>query len=119
MMREEGEELQTRPQLGKGETRRSHCVQQKPQKGVVRREQIQWQKDTKRRVRQVMRGEQQQARPQLGRSETMRSQCVEQDLQGGVVMRDLKRTRCEWSEKLNQLQVNEGEREHKRQKGQW
>ena len=86
MMKEEGEELQTRPQLGKGETRRSHCVQQQSQKGPVRIEQNQWQADTKRQVRQVMRGEQLQAHPQLGRGERMHTQCVDQDVQGGVVM---------------------------------
>ena len=85
-MREEGEELQTRPQLGKGETGRSHCMQQPSQKGPVRIDQNQWQADTKRPVRQVMRGEQLQAQPQLGRGERMHSQCVDQDVQEGVVM---------------------------------
>ena len=70
----------------------------------MRIEQNQWQADTKRQVRQVMRGEQQQARPQLGRGERKHSQCVEQDLQGGVVRRSLRRARAERGEKLKQYQ---------------
>ena len=54
-----------------------------------------------------MRGDQLQTRPQLGKGETRRTHCVQQKLQKGVVMRDLRQTRCEWSEKRSQLQVNE------------